>query len=105
MGNGKSFLAYGTRDHLICQIEIEGVGSIYERGTKILLQYKGKPAQSPVELDEADTKAGETSPFNFVISLQYSVGPPIHLAIHDDNLDLALSSVPDQFKISSLKVE
>ena len=80
---------------------MQGVGSIYETETKISLQYKGKHVDSPVELDDANAKAGEPSPFNFVIVLQYSGGSQIYLAIHNDNLDLASSSVPDHFAISA----
>lgn len=104
-GNGKAFLTYGSRDHIISKIEIAGIGSIYETDTKLHFQYKGKQVDSPVELDDANAKAGETSPFNFVIVLQYSSGSEIHLAVHNDNVDLASSSVPGHFTISNLKVE
>ena len=41
-GNGKAFLTYGSRDHIISKIEIAGIGSIYETDTKLHFQYKGK---------------------------------------------------------------
>ncbi len=104
MGNDNALLTYGSRDHVISGIEIAGIGSIYAPDTKIFLEYKGQVG-SPVELDNANAKAGETSPFNFVIVLQYFGGSQIRLAVHNDDLDLASSSVPVHLAISHLKVE
>jgi hypothetical protein len=104
MGNGKALLAYGSRDHLICQISVEGVGSIHETETKSFFQYKGKQIDSPLELDDTAGQAGETSPFNFVVSLRYSDGFQINLAIRNDDVDLASSTIPDRFKVSKVNL-
>jgi hypothetical protein len=105
MGNGKAFLTYGSRDRIICRLALQGVGSIYDIATKIHFQYRGTQTDSPLELDETGRKAGETSPFNFVILLQYPDGHQIQLAVHNDDVDLASSSVPSPFKVSQLKLE
>ncbi|MGH9866074.1 MAG: hypothetical protein ACRD4H_11730, partial [Candidatus Acidiferrales bacterium] len=76
-----------------------------ETETKFFLQYRGKQIDSPLELDTSRESAGETSPFNFVILLQYSDGHEIQLAVHNDDVDLASSSIPNQFKVSRLKLE
>lgn len=104
MGNDKALLTYGSREHVISKIEIAGIGSTDDPDTKMSLEYKGQVG-SPVELDNANAKAGETSPFNFVIVLQYFGGSQIRLAVHNDDLDLASSSVPDHLAISHLPVE
>ena len=105
MGNGKAFLTYGSRDRIICRLALRGVGSIYDTGTKIHFQYRGTQTDLPLELDKTGGRAGETSPFNFVILLQYSDGHEIQMAVHNDDVDLASSSIPDQFKVSKLKLE
>lgn len=102
MGEAKALLSYGSVDHLISKISIEGIGSIYETETKIGFLYKGKPVKPPLELDEIATSAGETSPFNFAISLQYSDGEQIDLEIRNDDIDLASSVIPNRIKVSKV---